>query len=48
MKFGRGYKHMQDARRVFAFFPVKDVYGYWFWLEFVVYDPKTGEYREVA
>ncbi len=46
MKFGRGHKNMQAARRVFAFYPVKDIYGYWLWLEVVLYDPKDGTYRE--
>ncbi len=36
---------MQAARRVFAFFPVRDVYGYWLWLEVIDYNPKTGDYR---
>jgi len=48
MKFGKGYKHLQSARRVFAIFPVRDKYGYWLWLETVIYDPKDSTYREIA
>ena len=47
MKFGRGYKHMQETRRFFAFFPVRDSNGYWLWLEVLIYDPKTGKIRRV-
>jgi len=48
MKFGRGHAFMQPVRRVFVFLPVQDIYGYWLWLETVLYDPKDGTYLEIS